>query len=71
MDETNSTDLTGYISDLGSLGTTASNLLGAVQGKKPAAAAAAPAASSSFTKYLPWIIGGVVGLLVLFMVIRK
>jgi hypothetical protein len=71
-DSTNSTDLTGYISDLSSLGTTAGGILGALKGK-PAAAASKPAAAttSSWTAYLPWIIGGGVVLLIVAVVLGR
>lgn len=64
-------DLTDYID---SLGGAAGAILGGLNKKNstPAPVAATPVASnSSITKFLPWIIGGVVGLVVLLVVIRK
>lgn len=65
-------NLTDYID---SLGGTATGILGALNKNKVGTAApqaAAPAAAaSSFTKFLPWIIGGVVGLVVLLVVVKK
>jgi hypothetical protein len=65
-------DLTDYINTLGG---TATGILGALNKKQTTIvqqAAPAPAASgNSLTKFLPWIIGGVIGLVVLLLVVKK
>jgi len=61
------TSLTDYIKGVGTLGTTATGILGALSGKKTTAATT----SSSFTQYLPWIIGGAVLLLILAVVLGR
>lgn len=61
-------DLTDYID---SLGGAAGSVLGALN-KKPAAAAPAATSSSGLGAYLPWIIGGgLILVVVLFVLGRK
>ena len=67
--------LLSTLDTLGKVGQTGAGLYTSLPGKAaPAGTAAAPAAAAStstWTKYLPWIIGGVVLLVVLGFVFRR
>jgi hypothetical protein len=64
----------GLLSSLGTLGNTAGNIIGALNGKSPATTAkpgTATTTTSSMSKYLPWAIGGIVVVVLMVVLLRR
>lgn len=64
-------DLTDFIDSLGGAAGAVLTGLNSGKNKAPAPKPVDTTSSASITKFLPWIIGGVVGLVLLLVVIRK
>ena len=77
QNDNNSVWGSGLLDTVGAWGNTAGTLYntftnnGAAPATPTATASPTPAASSGFSKYLPWVIGGVVLLVVLGIVFKK